>query len=169
MRIRGLHGLHRSVNLFLINHVFVGTRFFGVKRRLLNGIGNAIGEGTRVVGPIFCSAKLIVGKNCWIGRQFAAEGNGTVTIGDNCDIAPQVTVLTGGHAIGDATRRAGEGQSYAAAIGSGTWVGARATIVGDVVVGNSCVVAACACVTKNVGDNVLIGGVPAKVIKELDT
>ena len=169
MRIPGVHGLHRRWNLFIVNRLLSGTRFFGLKRRLLNGIGNQIGEGTRVVGPIFCSAKLIVGENCWIGRQFAAEGNGMVTIGDNCDIAPQVTMLTGGHLIGDADRRAGEGQTYTITVGNGTWIGARATLVGGVTVGNSCVVAACACVTKDLGDNVVMGGVPAKVIRELDT
>ncbi len=169
MRIPGLHGLHRRVNLFLVNHVLAGSRSFGAKRRLLNGIGNQIGEGTCIVGPIFCSAKLIIGRNCWIGRQFSAEGNGTVQIGDDCDIGPQVTVLTGGHDIGDARRRGGKGRSYTATIGNGSWIGARATIVGDVIVGDSCVVAACACVVKDTGDNVLVGGVPARVIRELET
>ena len=75
------------------------------------------------------------------------HGNGTVVIGNNCDIAPDVTFLTGGHQIGNAERRAGAGETYQITVGSGVWIGARATILLNTVIG---------------------GGVPARVIKELE-
>lgn len=135
---------------------------------MLNSIGFDIGEGTKVVGPIDCTGTLKVGKNCWIGKNLSIHGNGSVVIGDNCDIAPDVTFLTGGHTIGSAERRAGQGETYRITVGNGTWIGARTTILGNTIVGNSCVVAACACVHKDVPDHTLVGGVPAKEIRKLD-
>lgn len=153
--------------MFCVNHLLAGTRFFPLKRRLLQSAGYEIGEGTKVVGPLWCTGKLQIGRECWVGRGLAVEGNGQVFIGDRCDIAPEVSFLTGGHAIGTQRRRAGEGESYAIRVGSGTWLGARATIAGNTAVGEGCVIAACACVTADVPDNTLAGGVPAKVIREL--
>ena len=132
-------------------------------------MGFHVGEGTKIVGPIFCTAKLTIGKNCWIGKNFLCNGRGYVTIGDNCDIAPEVVFQTGGHEIGTPERRAGKGRVFAQRVGDGTWIGGRSTIVGETKIGKSCVIAGCACVTKDVPDNVLVGGVPAKIIKVFDT
>ena len=98
-----LDGIRRTLNLFLINHVFVGTKPFAcsMKRKLLSGIGCQVGDGTTIVGPIECKGFISIGKNCWIGKNCKVNGNGTVQIGDNCNIGPEVTFQTGGHAIGD--------------------------------------------------------------------
>lgn len=154
--------------VFVVNHILCGTRFFGIKRCLLRWIGYEIGSNTKIVGPLFNTGILRIGADCWIGRGLTVHGNGTVYIGDKCDIAPNVTFLTGGHRIGGADRRAGSGERYCISVGSGTWIGARATILGNTQIGQSCVVAACACVAKNVADHQLVGGVPAKVIRELE-
>lgn len=158
----------RIVVVYLVNHIYVGTRCFETKRRLLNSIGYEIGEGTRVVGPVFCTGHVKIGKNCWIGRGFTVHGNGAVTVGDNCDIAPEVVFLTGGHEIGNSSRRAGSGEIYDIEVGSGTWIGARTTIGRSVTVGSGCVIAACACLMKNVENNKFVGGVPAREIRTLD-
>ena len=90
------------------------------------------------------------------------------TVQSKLDLGPEVTFQTGGHAIGDRTRRAGEGEIYHQVIGNGTWIGGRSTICNNSSVGNGCVVAACACVVHDVPDNTLVGGVPAKVIRSLE-
>ena len=169
-RMLHLNGIKRTLNLFLINHVFVGTKPLAcnMKRKLLRGIGCPVGDGTTIVGPIECKGTIAIGKNCWIGKNCKVNGNGTVQIGDNCDLGPEVTFQTGGHAIGDRTRRAGEGEIYHQVIGNGTWIGGRSTICNNSTVGNGCVVAACACVVHDVPDNTLVGGVPAKVIRNLE-
>ena len=156
--------------MFLVNKVFEGTRLetFPIKRKLLNTIGFSIGEGTKVVGPIECTGILTVGRDCWIGKNLKVNGNGTVVIGDNCDIAPEVTFQTGGHEIGSAERRAGKGVIAHQIVGNGVWIGGRVTIIGNTRIGDSSVIAGCACVVKDVEPNVLVGGVPAKVIKRLD-
>lgn len=158
----------RIAALFCVNHILAGTTLFEQKRKLLNSVGFEIGEGTKVVGPLFCSAKLIIGKNCWIGRHLSANGNGTVVIGDNCDIAPDVSFLTGGHEIGTKQRRAGKGEIYTIRVEDGCWLGARSTFGKNICVGRGSVVAACACVMRDVPENVIVGGVPAKVIRNLN-
>ena len=166
-----LRGIKRRRALYLVNNRYAGKftkKAFNKKRKLLNSIGIVIGEGTKVVGPIECWGKLIVGKNCWIGKNLKVNGNGTVVIGDNCDIAPEVTFQTGGHEIGAKERRAGKGVVHNQIVGNGVWIGGRTTICNTVSVGDSSVIAGCACVVKDVPSNVLVGGVPAKVIRELE-
>lgn len=165
-----IRSLKRRTALFLVNHVLTGTRpcFFETKRRWLNSIGYSIGEGTKVVGPMECYAKLKVGRNCWLGKNLKINGNGTVEIGDNCDIGPEVTFQTGGHQIGTSERRAGEGLVFHQKVGNGVWIGGRITILGNTTIGSGSVVAGCACVVKDVPPNTLVGGVLAKMIRKLD-
>lgn len=159
--------LKKRIVFRMVNHVLNGTRFFAAKRKLLCSIGYEIGENTKIVGPIFCTGTLCIGENCWIGCNLTVHGNGSVIIGDNCDIAPDVTFFTGGHIVGTTERRAGVGESYKIAVGNGTWIGGRSTILGNTTIGDGCVVAACACVVGDVEKNVLTGGVPAKKIRDL--
>lgn len=158
----------RILALFCVNHILAGTEYFELKRKILNGAGFEIGAGTKVVGPLFCSAKLVIGENCWIGRNLSVNGNGTVIIGNNCDIAPEVAFLTGGHEIGTKDRRAGSGEIYTIRVEDGCWIGARATLGKEICVGTGSVVASCACVMDDVPENSLTGGVPAKVIRKLN-
>ncbi len=153
---------------FEVNHRFPGPGNFERKRKNLIKLGFEIGEGTRVAGPIRSTAKLKIGKNCWIGKDFKANGYGTVYIGDNCDIAPGVSFQTGSHIIGDSTRRAGEVTEKDVTVGSGTWICADSTLLGGVNVGSGCIVAACSLVNKDVDDNTMVGGVPAKIIRRLE-
>lgn len=163
-----LLGLKRRIWLFAVNHIYVGTKKFEQKRKLLIKLGHEIGQGTKVVGPVYCTGKLTIGNDCWIGKNFFVNGNGTVTIGNNCDIAPEVMFQTGGHEIGPDKRRAGKGITFHTFVGNGCWIGARSTILGGVHIEDSCVVAACACVCKDIEKNSLVGGVPAKVIRKLE-
>lgn len=164
-----LLGLRRKFVYLCVNHIYAGTnaRYWEVKRKLLNSIGHEIGENTKVVGPVRIYGKLKTGKNVWLGTNFTLHGLGQVQIGDCCDIAPDVTCLTGSHEIGDYSRRAGTGITNNISIGNGCWIGARSTIVGGAEIEDGCVVAAGACVVNSAPADTLIGGVPGKVIKEL--
>lgn len=166
-----LRGLQRKYVLFRVNKQLAGTNVssFEKKRKLLNRLPDVeIGEGTKIVGPILFNGPLTIGKDCWIGKDFKNNGNGSVVIGDNCDIGPEVTFQTGGHSIGSARRRAGEGLIFHQKVGNGTWIGGRVTLLNSITIGESCVVAGCACVTKDIPDNTLVGGIPAKKIRDLE-
>lgn len=161
--------LCRMIIVSFVNHFLCGTHFWSIKRTLLSMSGFQIGDGTKIVGPFLVGnvVNIIIGNNCWVGHNFAVEGNGNVVIGNDCDIAPEVSILTGSHEIGDHHRRAGEGVQFSIEIGSGCWVGARSTITGNTKVGDGTVIAACAFVNKDVGEDAVVAGVPARQIKSL--
>lgn len=163
-------GLKRRIALMIINKLLVGTnvRSFEIKRKILNWSGMNIGKGTKIVGPINIKGKLIVGRDVWIGTNITIHGNGCVTIKDNCDIAPDVTFLTGGHDIGGKERRAGTGFNKDTVVGQGTWICAKSIIIGGNDIGDGCVVAAGSVVNKSVKSNSLVGGTPIKTIKNLN-
>ena len=150
----------------MINGRLAGPKKFEKKNKLLRSIGIEVGEGTKIVGPLYVSASLSIGKNCWIGRNFEAQGNGTVVIEDNCDIAPDVIINTGGHMVGQEKRRAGDGLTADVVIGSGTWVGLRTTILAGCILGKGDVIAAGSVVTKSTEENSLYAGVPAQFKKK---
>lgn len=156
------------VILLLCNTVFVGTHCFFLKRVLLNSTYLfEIGDDVKIVGPVFITCKCSIGKSTWIGRNFQANGNGVVCIGANCDIAPDVSLYTGGHEIGDAIRRAGKGKNGKIVIGDGSWICAAVKMAPDVTIGQSCVIAAGAVVTKDIPADSLAGGIPARMIRKL--
>ena len=157
-----------KIMMFLCNHIFVGTHCFSIKRILLNSTYLLeIGTGSKIVGPLFITCECHIGNSTWVGRNFQANGNGQVYIGDKCDIAPDVSLYTGGHEIGDATRRAGKGKNGKIVICNGTWVCASAKILPDVTINPSSVIAAGAVVTKDIPANSLAGGIPARMIRKL--
>lgn len=133
----------------------------------MNWAGFSIGKGTKVVGPLQIFGDVSIGENTWIGTGIIIHGNGLVAIGNNCDIAPNVTFLTGSHEIGEAQRRAGKGQQFRIVIKDGCWVGAGSTFIGDIEIGRGCVVGACVLVNRSWDQNLLIAGTPAKSIREL--
>lgn len=166
-----LWGTYKKLTMYRVNVLLAGTKAknFPKKRKLLNRLDNfSIGEGTKIVGPVEVLGYLKTGKDCWIGKYLQVNGNGSVSIGDNCDVGPEVTFQTGGHEIGDKTRRAGPGLVFHQTVGNGCWIGGRATILNNVNIGNGSVIAGCACVTKDVLANTVVGGVPARKLRDLD-
>jgi maltose O-acetyltransferase len=161
-----LKTLKHMLVMFLVNHLFDGAYLFEMKRWLLNGIGYSLGEGTKVVGPIYCGAKLKTGKNCWFGKNLTIHGNGTVELGDNCDVAKDVTFLTGAHET-DSPEHMDVAQMSSVVIGSGSWIGAGATIGRNITIGKDCMILAASCVLKNMPEGTLIGGVPARIVRKV--
>lgn len=156
---RVLKHFRRERAFRLINGRLAGPKCFRKKLYLLRKAGYEIGDGTKIVGPLFVSTNLKIGKNCWIGRNFSCEGDGLVVIGNNCDIAPNVVISTGGHQIGGPERRAGVGLTTNVTVGEGCWICNSALIFADV--NRSSVVAAGAVVINEVKENRLVAGVPA--------
>ena len=160
--------IFQRITIKIINIFLSGTHFFRIKRFLLNVSGYKIGKNSKVVGPLNITGKLIVGDNCWIGKDLYILGNGTVILGNNCDIAPCVTFATGGHEIGDSKRRAGDGRVFNITVKDGCWIGTRVTVINSVTINESSVIGAGALVNKNIEKNVVAGGIPAKTIKKLE-
>ena len=77
-------------------------------------------------------------------------------------------ITTVGHPLSPMGRRKHLGIAKPVTIGNDVWIGGNVTILPGVKIGNNVVVAAGAVVTKDVPDNVVVGGVPARIIKEID-
>ena len=114
------------------------------------------------------------GKNIYIGRNFTGNYNLTILdirevwIGDNVMIGPNTLITTVGHPLTPMGRRKHMAIAKPVRIGNDVWIGGNVTILPGVTIGNNVVVAAGAVVTKDVPDNSLVGGVPARVMKEIE-
>ena len=91
-----------------------------------------------------------------------------VRIGHNCMIAPRVSIFTAAHPLDAETRISGLEFGKPITIGDNVWIGGHVVINPGVTIGSNVVIAAGAVVTKDVPDNVVVAGVPAKVIRQLD-
>jgi len=107
-----------------------------------------------------------IGKNVYINHLCSLLDMGTISIGDNVLIGPKVNILTEEHPVNPAKRKALMVRPVV--IKNGAWIGAGATILPGVTIGDNSVVAAGAVVNKDVPDNTVVGGIPAKFIKTLN-
>ncbi|EUJ28226.1 acetyltransferase [Listeria floridensis FSL S10-1187] len=114
------------------------------------------------------------GSNIYLGENFYANFDCVILdvcevhIGDNCMLAPGVHIYTATHPLNAAERNSGLEFGKPVSIGDNAWIGGRAIINPGVTLGDNVVVASGAVVTKSFGDNVVIGGNPARVIKQID-
>lgn len=159
--------MKKTLFLHIINHIFCGCRWWKAKRFCLRCCGFKIGKNVRVVGPIYCTGHLSIGNNTYIGPFFKITGNGFVTLGENIDIAPEVTIGTGSHKVGEPTHRAGEGLTSDVTIGNGCWICQQATIVAGerVIISDGIVIGARSLVLKSLLAPGLYVGIPAKFKK----
>ena len=90
-----------------------------------------------------------------------------ITIGDMCFIAPGVILTCAGHPVVSEQRNLGLETSKPITIGNSVWIGAHATICGGVTIGNHAVIGAGAVVLRDVPENTIVAGVPAKKIRQI--
>lgn len=149
------------------------SRLYAFKRYLLNHAGITVAHDALVNGGtrFYGRGQVAVGSQTWVGPNcsFYTHLDAPILIGDRCDIAPDVSFITGSHEIGSAHRRAGAGWAKPIHVGDGCWIGTRVTLLGGVSVGRGSIVAAGAVVTKDVPEDSLVGGVPARLIRQLES
>lgn len=107
-----------------------------------------------------------IGKNVFINHACSFLDLGGITVEDDALIGPRVNLVTENHPLNPADRRALVCKPIL--IKRNAWIGAGATILPGVTIGVNSVVAAGAVVSKDVPDNVVVGGVPAKFIKSIE-
>ncbi|TLD82533.1 sugar O-acetyltransferase [Helicobacter trogontum] len=105
------------------------------------------------------------GKNVFINSSCTFMDRGGITIGDDVYIAPKVCLTTINHDINPYNRATTFCKPIH--IGNRVWIGINATICPGVTIGENSIIAAGAVVTKDVPSNVIVGGNPAKIIKEI--
>lgn len=139
-----------------------------IRKLFLKLTGRTVGENFSLFPPFYtdCGKNLRIGKNVFFNSGCKMQDQGGITIGDGTLIGHNVVLATLNHEA-DPKRR-GNMHPAPIHIGKNVWIGANAVILPGVTVGDGAIVAAGAVVTKDVPPCTVAGGVPAKVIKEIE-
>lgn len=119
--------------------------------------------------PFYCD----YGFNIEVGENFFANYNctildvGKVKIGDNCFIAPNVSIYTAGHPIHPEIRNTMYEYGIDVTIGNDVWIGGNSVICPGVTIGDGCVIGAGSVVTKDIPSYTISAGNPCKVIRQI--
>ena len=138
-------------------------------RKLLSEItGSEIDASTTIFIPFHTNfgRHIKIGKNVFINHACTFLDLGGITIEDDVQIGPKVNIITENHPVEPSQRKMLNLKSVL--IKRNAWIGAAATILPGVTIGENAIVAAGAVVHKDVTANTIVGGIPAKLIKNID-
>lgn len=137
--------------------------------KIIKELFGKTGEHVRVHPPFNCDygCNIEVGENFFANYGCVILDVNRVKIGKNCMLAPNVRIFSATHPVRAEDRYNGVELGLPVTIGDNCWIGGGAIINPGVSLGNNVVVGSGAVVTKSFGDNVVLAGNPARVIKEL--
>lgn len=180
LRGTGLFAVERGVRLRFAEHIRLGRNVYLDEGVYLHACpqGITIGDETYVMhGAVLHvynfrnlpHAFIRIGRNSLIGEYNVLRGQGGITIGDRVYLAPLVQLLAVNHVFTDPTRPMVEQGITAEGITveDDVWIGAGAIVTDGVRIGRGAVVAAGAVVTKDVAPHTVVGGAPARLLREL--
>lgn len=181
MRMDGIAAIEKGVRLRFADQIKLGHGVYIDEGVYLHACpkGIEIGSGTIVMhGAVLhvynfrnmSQSGITIGKDSLIGEYSVIRGQGGVQIGDRVYTSPFTQIIAVNHVFDDPDRPFVE-QGITAegiVIEDDVWLGAGAVITDGVRVGRGAVVAAGAVVTKDVSPHTVVGGVPAKLIKNID-
>ena len=175
MKVRNLGiEVREAIFVFVANHLPRISLFNRIRWLILRAGGGVDIKRSVIwapfdIRPFGSLRRMSIGRDTFINAGFrvGCPINARVVIGENCAIGPQVSIETVNHNLIWNAEHGWGGGGDSVYIGNRVWVGARTVILPGVTIGDGAVIAAGAIVTKNVPPNVLVAGVPAKVIKSL--
>lgn len=138
------------------------------RKKLFNKL---FGKATEVYiePPFYCDygVNITIGKGSYLNFGCTILDCNTVEIGEHCLLAPHVKIFAATHPTSPALRKKNKEFALPVKIGNNVWIGGGAIICPNITIGDNSIVAAGAVVTRNVPENVIVAGNPAKIIKEL--
>lgn len=156
-------GIRSAQLCFKINHTMPYTPEYDV---LVKELFAEVGEGSRVMPMVNVvrGNSVKIGKNVTIMNNVLFMAAGGITIDDNALVAANAQLISNNHDVHDHSIIT----CKPVHLKRNCWIGAGATILPGVTVGENAIVAAAAVVTKDVPDNTMVAGVPARVIKTIE-
>lgn len=181
LRMDGVAAIERGVRLRFANHIRLGNGAYLDEGVYVHACpdGVTIGANTLVMhGAVLHvynfrdlpHAGIAIGRDSLIGEYNVIRGQGGVTIGNRVYTSPLVQIVAVNHVFDDPARPFVE-QGITAqgiVIEDDVWIGAGAIVADGVRVGKGAVVAAGAVVTRDVPPHTVVGGVPARVLRDID-
>lgn len=182
LKMDGWAAIENSVRLRFADHIHLGHGVYLDQRTYLHACPAGIHIGANSIimhGAVLHvynfrdlpHAGIKIGKDSLIGEYSVIRGQGGVEIGDRVYTSPFCQIIAVNHVFDDPNRPFIEQGITAQGIlvEDDVWVGAGAIITDGVHVGRGAVIAAGAVVTEDVPAHTVVGGVPARVIKKIDT
>ncbi|HWE35143.1 MAG TPA: sugar O-acetyltransferase [Isosphaeraceae bacterium] len=136
-------------------------------RGLLTSLLGALGEDTTVRPPLYVDygKHLTIGARTFVNFGLVALDCAPIAIGDDCQIGPNVQLLTASHPIAPEPRRAKLETAAPITIDDNVWLGGGAIVLPGVTIGDNSVIGAGAVVTKDIPANLVAVGNPARVVR----
>jgi acetyltransferase-like isoleucine patch superfamily enzyme len=156
-------GIRQAQVLFKLNHTMPYTEEYNALVAEL--FGENIGSGVRVMSGLtgVCFDKVKLADNVLVMNNCLMMGRGGITVDEGAMIAANVQLISNNHDLHDRQILLCKPVHLC----KNAWIGAGATILPGVTIGENAVVAAGAVVTKDVAPNTIVGGNPAKFIREV--
>ena len=141
---------------------------------LLRALGLRIGAGSLLAGPLHLTGSgpvrdlLSIGEGCYLTGPLRIDLTAPVRIGDHVYMGYDVMLITADHELGESAQRCGRRVFRPIFVEDGVWIGSRAVILPGVRLGRGSVVAAGAVVTRDAAPDTMVGGVPARLVRDLN-
>ena len=126
-------------------------------------------ENAWVNPPFYCDygTHIEAGKNLFVNYNCTIIDVAKVTIGDNCQLAPNVAIYTAGHPVYPVTRNSGYEYGKAVTIGDNVWIGGNSVICPGVTIASNTVIGAGSVVTRDIPAWSVAAGNPCRVIRAI--
>lgn len=136
-----------------------------VRELLAQLTGKPVDESVTVFPPFYSDfgKNITLGKRIFINSGCKFQDQGGVVIGDDCLIGHNVVMATLNHDLSPSRR--GDMHPARIVVGRNVWIGSNSTILPGVTIGDNAVVAAASVVTKDVPENAVVLGSPARVVR----